>query len=679
MPMAISRALNNVLVSQGYSVDDLENKLRVWRDNHQWLSVLVWSPPADMQWNGRGPLQRNEILDAGKNGRPALAPKRPVVLLVGAATRPPEVVTPGQAGAPARRVVLLPQKAPPPPKPDFKSFPYKIDRDVSAVMAKELVDRDPNTLSIPSLEGITPEQPVYLINLPHVPPRAEKVPYTRLNNIIQMLREDSFGTATERADSGKMASRRISVLVGANRMQSIDRAENEQFYRYIREAQPDPKLSVNMFGNLWVPTWKKRKGFKGEILPLQRAFDIVKSHNPEAAERVKTKVERLQGLVKKDNRNADKRLPIPWQRIRNMILRHPDAEAVRAYVAERAPHNPVFWMTMDDDFQALRKTDGLGLFSYYDRIIQDWKRAKKQFPQIVSTGYFAAETEAFIYQAGIIIDMWIRQEMAKIFPTAPYYPEPGFVMLLRDKLSKYSYLGSGDNQESVRLIDNAIREGLLEPEHVVFQAVRALITALPNRFRTIKNETKLSGMSAKKIGQLQALEALRGMPQSHLFPKVWAEGIYRALPIKMKTSDFNRTAIKIMHVFDPIFLATEQIKTVMDYRTYNAPLLKLLLDHYDRYVELITHALNNPTALRGNACVYANLMLPKQAPGSVSEVRAAQEEKFVDFFKTQTQEIDQARIQLQQYGLSADCATKVVLCAKATGKAVEMCLAKWIN
>ena len=511
---------------------------------------------------------------------------------------------------------------------------------------------------LPELDQSRPEDPFYLVTIPFVPGvnRATPANYTPFIQMITKLKDESFGQTS--IESREKILQKIVVVVGMNRMESLDSKNNISFFDYVKNLPAIEGVSYRVFGKMWVPECLPNRLEKNKLYSRQKAYMILKNLNAKAAFTVLKLFESNHGP------SETTRGQIPYQRVREALKTHNQTQSFFDYVKSNHPNTPIYLATMDDDFKALREEEGEGLFSCYDKITQEYEKSTGELPHIVTTGYGAHKDELPMYRIGVDLDMHVREAMASVIPMAPYYPEPSFLLLLRENLSSYSFIGKGNNLESRRLMENGIRSGLIDPNKCVFKAIRALMTTIPARMRTQSCET-VATINRGKIGQKNILKALRGISQTHLFPKKWAENLYLSLPASptpRRMTDVTKPLTAILKVFDPI-AQTSVLPIGYGGIKYNQRFLQDTINNYDNYVEYIRLVRSGEKTLDEAMVLFSALYGDFDPQG------------FKDLFSSNYNILQEAIASLTLLGLSEEWRIKVLECAKKTGETVKNYLA----
>jgi hypothetical protein len=145
------------------------------------------------------------------------------------------------------------------------------------------------------------------------------------------------------------------------------------------------------------------------------------------------------------------------------------------------------------------------------------------------------------------LDMAAREAMTAHIPYSAYFPEPFLVARFSRRLS---FLGAGRALESRRLIENGKLSGALNDEATFIKS--GIVTTSPERWKTKKNRSYPT-LTPANLRQKAVLEALRGLSQSHIHPKKWADQVYVGLDFSCsQVTDATTPMMRIFSVFDPI-------------------------------------------------------------------------------------------------------------------------------
>ena len=150
--------------------------------------------------------------------------------------------------------------------------------------------------------------------------------------------------------------------------------------------------------------------------------------------------------------------------------------------------------------------------------------------------------------------------MNAVVPFSAYFPEPCSLFRIRAPGKKdcpllcMSFIGDGRALENRRLIQNAVKFGLLD-DSAVFIADGGVTMSTPGRMKTLKN-AKITMLTPTVLRQKASLKALREVPQTHAFPVEWAGNLYTGLGLKgfkcSRVTDAKKQFTDLLGVYDPI-------------------------------------------------------------------------------------------------------------------------------
>ncbi len=515
---------------------------------------------------------------------------------------------------------------------DPEHFPYRLSKKKYGRLENRTAAPKSQNLSLPSCRG---KRPLYLINMPFVPPQSRD--YASFNNTVNKIRDESFGKTAK--FSKKIVKRRTALVVGMNRYKSLDEAENRRFRKYIRELPKKNDLPLRVIGKLWLPVWTRESKDINIYCPW-KCFKLLKVLKPRLADKVKRTYEKSSPYLRKQ---------IPYQAIRNWILHSRATAKLASHMLNQGKGRPVYLKVSDDDTVTLRG-GGKGALSIYDNIVMDAPAA----PRLLTTGYCLKKDEKPLLRLGVALDMAVREATASVIPLGPYFPEPNLLFLLNDKnLDEFSFEGNLNALESRRLIDSNRDYFTLGP--VIFKAGSSFITATPGRMKTKYNQT-IESLDKTTLGQKKNLQALRGISQSHAMPRQWANNIYAALPLKVsRVTDITKEMMAIFKVFDPISLS------YCLFPEYDKSHFDEMLENYDFYIELLTKALKKKSDTLASQRSFAKLF-----PSNKKE-----KVHLETFFSAQVKTMRKSFRNLRKLGLEKGWRFKVIKSAKLSGKAMR--------
>lgn len=382
--------------------------------------------------------------------------------------------------------------------------------------------------------------PRFLVNIPEGKKPSLKPSDEKYHHLVALLKTESFEVDSVR--SLQQFDSQVAVVIGTNQLESLDPAINRAFETFIVNTDAVDAIACQRFGFLWRPSYNQLVNSGGLYSPKE-SFLLVKAHSSQIAENVRALVEEEKGEL-----HSHAVAQIPYQKIRNTLLKSRMTRDFLDKFQEIAPSSAVYLTVMDSDCVHLRlKT---GVFTQVSREI-----SKNPRLSVVGCGYAAALEELPIIRLAVQIDMAVRTAMTLHVPYSAYLPEPFLCVVLRypgknHHLARLSFLGDGNGLESRRLIDCGRREGLFTDEMAFLQ--EGIVTTAPRRWKTEKNQS-YAILKKQEVKTKIVLQALRGLRQSHAHPKKWADQVYAAIDISCpQVTDMTQIMMHIFGVFDPI-------------------------------------------------------------------------------------------------------------------------------
>lgn len=415
-------------------------------------------------------------------------------------------------------------------------FPYHLSSRITVPSLPNFPNN--NLVSLPYVQSST--KPLYVVNIPlgHLPGDQND---TRFQTVLNVLKKDAFGMTEDQ--SKQEIFKRVAVVIGINQIQSIDPSLNRGFQRYILNLPKIEGIAYGVFGFTWNPVWECSKN-SNYLYAKPKAFLLLKALSKKCADQVRIYFE---GNGKLSSHLSQL---IPYQRIRERIKTHTYTTYTTNLLAEQSPGSRIYYTVMDADCKNLRTTNG-GVFSRFDRHLNN------KNVTAITLGYKMTDKEEKLIQLGVWMDMKVRQAMNSAIPFSAYFPEPCSAFLIRipgqtHKLNRITFLGGrGSRLENRRLIESGIKSKVLD-QNALFIADGGVTIETPER--TIhKSNTGVIRITPKIIKQKRMLRALRGIFQSHIHPKKWADQVYSALDFT--SSQVTDTTTPLMHIFsiyDPI-------------------------------------------------------------------------------------------------------------------------------
>ncbi len=408
-------------------------------------------------------------------------------------------------------------------------FPYQVEKDGDASIDRLIFQKNLKNTPTGDLNG----RPAYLVNIP-----CAGADVQRVNHLIKLFETESYGTT--RAQAKQFAESRMIAVIGTNAPLSIDPAKNREFADNFDQIKVTTSAAVRVIKFHWTPEWVSKCSIE-HLLEKERAYFLLKMLKPNIARKVLDRnegVERMSEVLKSQ---------IPYQKIRDTIRSF--STPLASHLERVFPQSPIYYGTMDADTVSLQREERL--FSSLDQAIQD-----AASPAVIGCGYMVSDDELPLIRLAIKLDMVVRAAMTAVIPYSAYLPEPSTFFCIRHAptshiLNELSFLGTGNRLENKRLIQNARLRKLFN-DTVVFLPLSGVIMQTPGRMKTEKNG-KVEDLTTYLLKQRQYLESLRGLSQTHIFPKQWAENLYSALGFKAsRVTDVTQHFMAILGVFDPI-------------------------------------------------------------------------------------------------------------------------------
>lgn len=454
---------------------------------------------------------------------------------------------------------------------------------------------------------------VYMIMMPTV-----AIPIERVVTIVKAIENESFGETT--TQSRPEASRRIVLTMGVNQAYSADSARNAEFRHYaatfpqkLNQKYPNRSLALRVVPFFWNPWKLKAKDPSQLIFSLEKCYMLVKSH-------LQCDLNTFNGWMKLTSKTMPKL--IPYQAIRNTIMRSEGLLNVSKAFFRSHPRALQYVHSMDSDFASL-KTTSLGLFSHYDRMIDERISKGKKPPSAMCTGYAAPKSEKMVLIAfGIELDRQIRQAVASVLPPAAYMTEPNFGFHLQKStdLKKHSWKGGSDmTTESRRFMANAFASKLLDPDGVVFSATGAIATEIDEAWATAVTK-KVTVLTPEVLAKAETLKTLKGLHQSYCNQQILANNIYNAFG-KTVANHMEKVIVPFKHIlgaFDP-FALIEYLK--LNGGKYSKAMFDeaqaLYRDYVKVLVDALSHKTENPLAKVEDATLRDKLKRPVETQKKV--------------------------------------------------------------
>lgn len=422
----------------------------------------------------------------------------------------------------------------------INKFPYRIsETGVGYVLSDFYYPENQNTKNPTSSTQACPR---FIVNIPDGRSPSAYPIDSRYSKILNRLKTQAFSIAS--SASSRMFKSRVAVVVGTNQVESLDPAFNRAFVELIRNTPCFSNIACRRFGFLWRPKYRCSTANQLFYKPKD-SFFLLKVLSKTQAEKVRELVE-----MPKKKLHPNIISQIPFQRIRETVLESNFTKNFANEFQRTASSSPIYLTVMDPDFLSLRMSDGKGLFSKAAEIT-----LIENPLSVIGAGYSTHANELPIIRLAVRIDMAVRAAMTRIIPYSAYLPEPFLCVLLRKPnqnhyLTRLSFEGRGRALESRRLIENGKTYGVLD-DRMAF-ILNGLVTSSPERWKTKKNRS-CKKLTIKKIKQKKFLQAIRGLSQSHVHPKKWADQVYSAINFSCsRVTDATTPMMRIYGVFDPI-------------------------------------------------------------------------------------------------------------------------------
>lgn len=486
-------------------------------------------------------------------------------------------------------------------------FPYKPLQAKNH--AKISIDRTYSTdVPFHDFPEVVPDSPKvhYLIHIPWVPPKNGDFQsgVDRLYTILNSITEQAFDR-TIQASKAEVRTR-VAVVIGVNRVYSLDRNFNTQFNEFLCYANEHLEqvegVAFRITSFLWSP-WVKAKSHKPLFYPIDRAFQVIKALSPtypEAGEVIKTYL-KVNNHFK--NLMTPKETLIHYQRIRDTIMHSDEMQNF----FQRFAGKTTYLHTLDSDFGLLKQDHSKGLLSHYDTAITAFEVERQALPSILCTGYRASNNTHEIIRFVIDIEARVREEMSKILGSSIYYTEPNFIAHIPHGQTprSFSFINPKHTHdaESRWFMLNGIRKGLIHPDRMRFLSEGALVTEIDEAWQNNTYIT-LGSIQQDTVHQSKVLKAIRGVKQSHLDPQIWATNVYIGIGCDLGANHMKgKAALKAIHdCFSPIVLAQIfNTKIRNPKRSFD-----LAIKHFELYTTCLTSVYLQPATLAENTALFAN-------------------------------------------------------------------------
>lgn len=531
-----------------------------------------------------------------------------------------------------------------------KFFPYTLPESSGGKLEKKFYKPQNQNTLFPNLKEGGERDPHYVMNIPCFADLDPRKTFEKVSDVVTLIRQQAFGETEE--FSFQMLEKRLSLVIGMNRPESLDEMRNREFVRIIENEAPNIEgIPYRIIGFFWRPKWKIKEGMGKNTLSPQRAYHLVKVLRPRNADILRTGLEGEKGV------NCDVKSQIPIRKIREQIFKSQETKDFFEHYFQGERESYLF--TFDDDCLGL-KNGGKGLLSVYDDMIASHIMEKKKIPELLTTGYQLKEQEYQILRFAVEMDRNIRAVIVKHIPRGVYYTEPNTLFRIQMalyRMGKYSFKGKGKELESRRFIQNAKDAGVLFDETtVICVSENPVTTETPVRMLTDKSQ-RLKTITDVTVREKDYLQTSRGVSQSHAFPKQWAENVYVGLPITVsKVRHATKALMNILNVFHPTSLIMEW--KVVDGK-YKATNYDEVMHFYNDYAESMKNIYFEPSKYADELATFES-----RAEGSEREVYSL-------FFKIRREILFENCRTLETFGLERGWMDKVVLAAFDTGLVIE--------
>lgn len=330
-------------------------------------------------------------------------------------------------------------------------------------------------------------------------------------SIADVYRTQAFAPAGN-TDGSTASESRFAMVVGINRSEGATDEEKQQVRKDMKTkidsigAWPNKNFPVGVFGF----TFPEKLIEKG----TGRVVTSIKEEEAKAPPQKKAKIK--QAIQKAEEKKVETEKVIPYGTFRGAIQQHSftssfidelnrRSEAVFAQLGD--PDNVSFKvassdvLTSDDVIRALfdpafaKAADGL--FIKYDKKLEEFKATHGKYPDVITGGYYMDMTAKEITSdnhklatlAASMLDMKVRQGIAKINPKCAYFPEPNTMFNVTGD-NKNLFLSTRFNpgrNESRGFMNNHPKAGTLSGAFVPAE----MITGFAPRFE-VKVSTNLT-------------------------------------------------------------------------------------------------------------------------------------------------------------------------------------------
>lgn len=419
------------------------------------------------------------------------------------------------------------------------------------------------------------DKPTYFVNMPHLADGGQI-----LEKQLDLLFSEGFGQNEE--ESKQEAKERLQVFVGVNYCHSINHLVNKTKKKYIEDLlakENRPNVSYHIFS--WCPSWTCSTEIADKFLHphgVKRVFRLLQEIDGKKAATI------YERLIKEK--------VVPYQHIRQEIKKSDVFEDFFKKFRQNNEKRPAYLVTVDDDAVRLR-TNKLGLFSHYDKLIKDNPEL-----EVATTGYYMVHPEDKYVEIASRINLIARINIASLRPNGAYLPEPNMII----KIPKGSELPFeisflrikeeyGKSLESIGLLEslNLMKGNVVKK--IIFGGEGAIQTSVsPNVKLGIEYN-----INRKNFFKFHNLKIFRTFSQSAINPIFgFSANILRTFPNGSNLAEYRTEVANIYKSFDPI----ECAKANIDFWPESYPLISKAIykfsknDDLDEFSEDVTKFIN---------------------------------------------------------------------------------------
>lgn len=373
-------------------------------------------------------------------------------------------------------------------------------------------------------------------------------PLSSTQSLIQIFEDESFAQTTK--ESRAIASQRLGITLGFNRMHSVSSRNNKMLNKTFQAATPS-LLTVNKLAFDWSPHWIEID-LNGEVVPVEfsRVRQFYKLLKGIDADKAKAFVQQTEV--------ARRALQIPYREIRDTIK---NAEATKNTVSSlrsKNPHSETYLATADDDTQSLRANQ-LGTYSIFDNMVREHKAKNGAKCEVAGVGYTLMakrNTDQPIHphlELALLLDQWTRHATASKVKNGVYYAEPAMIVRVlqhQDTVKENSSTGKlnySTPNESTNLIDNIMSNRGLNPDNVMaYNAAGAIATGHASRFNIPTGPMHKRADGKLVRWTIKQMRSVKNLSQSHYGARQWAQQMLNAFTLYSKFDQtFNGKNINI--------------------------------------------------------------------------------------------------------------------------------------